>query len=164
MVDQWDAHGKNTPSRYCSRGTYSYEVYGNTFIYNTVKRAMNLRGGKGVIYDNDWTISNFTGTPNATIFLQDYRSNDATCTNAEGYPCIDQINNLYIWNNTLNTNALVNGTDIEVSTTGYNPTHIQSGRDYFPNAPGGGYEPYTYQHLLIPGESRGITYLGVIEK
>lgn len=136
-----DAHG------YCywGRGTVSYEIYNNYISSDRSAYAIDVRGGTGVVYDND-LVGTFLY---ATIHLVNYRSHDATCpeceglcADAEGYPCIDQINELYIWDNTLDESP----TSPSVHSAGSNPDHIQEDRDFYEEELI--YTPYTYPHPL----------------
>ena len=166
------------------RGVRHYEIYENSFSLNYVtnwSRALHLRGGTGVIYNNT-----FSGDFAAPICVVNYRTGDGAghtqcgsnwnrCdgsdpldgnADATGWPCLDQIGRstgaigsqssdpLYEWNNTLN------GTDADISVyTGWNATctnpsmadHIQAKRDYFNDTVKPGYTPYTYPHPLIAG-------------
>jgi len=138
-----DAHG------YCfyGRGTVSYEIYKNTFDVQDTVWYMFIRGGNGVIYDNTMEGSNVTGQH---IVLTNYRSRnsctqcpvDSTCCTS--YPCQDQINNLYIWNNSYKGNPAT----VYVMDENLVRTHIQMDRDFFLYALPD-YKPYTYPHPLI---------------
>jgi hypothetical protein len=134
------------------RGTVSIEVYENTFTTNngSWKRGINLRGGTSAIYNNSW-IGNWSW---GHVRLTNYRSwrdcgtewRGPNCQNGEGYPCQDQINNVYIWNNKYNGGAI----KVEVDGSGNTPNHIKQGRDYFlKEMPG--YTPYPYPHPLTIG-------------
>lgn len=137
-----DAHG------YCfyGRGTVSYEIYNNTIESDHSYRGMFIRGGTGVIYDNT-----FIGDFVKKIHLTNLRSfwsctgsgvSPSTCT--EGYPCRDQINDLYMWNNKLGGNTVTATTMSDGSV----PNHIQEGRDYF-HFQKSEYTPFPYPHPLI---------------
>jgi hypothetical protein len=169
-----------------SRSTYSIEIYENTFITDHVYYGLYIRGGRGVIFNNQ-----ILGDATLPICLTDYRSfytkaqframypsrnlyphwtelvdevqwiednpveaigyDPLTdyCDNV--YPSPDQINNLYIWNNTRN-GVLMNdaGTSTNpyyVRDRGRDRLTVQRDRDYFlTEMPG--YVPYTYPHPL----------------
>jgi Leucine-rich repeat (LRR) protein len=169
-----------------SRSTYSIEIYENTFITDHVYYGLYIRGGRGVIFNNQ-----ILGDATLPICLTDYRSFytkaqfrsmypsrnlyphwteladevqwiEDNPTDAPGYnpltdycdnvyPSPDQINNLYIWNNTRN-GVLMNdaGTSTNpyyVRDRGRDRTTIQRDRDYFlTEMPD--YVPYTYPHPL----------------
>lgn len=142
-----DAHG----NCFAGRGTFSYEIYENE-INSDHKyfHGMFIRGGTGVIYNNT-----FTGSGSVThhIHLTNYQSRSGCgidyckkkdCCPEDGYPCDDQINNLYIWNN------YENGSPVTPSLMDdhFVTTHVQKDRDYFEFAKPG-YAPYTYPHPLI---------------
>jgi hypothetical protein len=130
-----DAHG------YCEvagRGSFTWEVYDNTFtIPSGLEKVMQFRGGQGVVFNN--TIN--TGT--WPIVLTDYMTCSPPCVSTcSGYPCQDQINHAYFWNN-------------KKGGTPFDPTDdcdqvIQLNRDYFTTAMPG-YTPYTYPHPLVGG-------------
>jgi len=147
-----DAHG------YCfyKRGSISYEIYGNTLKSARSWRGMFLRGGTGVVFDNAFLgdeIPDDVDWPNP-IHLTNYRSctacggtgvSPATCE--EGYPCQDQITDLYIWGNTLDGEEVGATVDNTLCDSGEMDLYIQQGRDYF-TVPKPGYTPYTYPHPL----------------
>jgi len=136
-----DAHG----NFFWGRGTVSYEIYSNRIKIpeNRIYYGMYLRGGSGVVFDNS-----FTGRFALPICLANYKSfrsstggTGPTNYGETDYPCIDQINNLYIWNNTTN-GALMNAI---IQDRGWEQTHIQEGRDYF-HSTAPTYVPLTYPH------------------
>lgn len=140
-----DAHG------YCyyKRGTRAFEVYENNIYSEHSYRCMNFRGGTGVVFNNT-----MTGDFTKPIHMTNYRSwtscggtgvEPDSCT--EGYPCQDQIRELYFWNNTYN-NEPVNAT---VDNRGLNTDHIVENRDYF-HMEKPDYTPYTYPHPLVAQE------------
>jgi hypothetical protein len=138
-----DAHG------HCfhHRGTVSYEIYGNTIRSARSFRGMFLRGGTGVVYDNVFAepedgcaLSSCYGI---AISLTNYRSCQ-TCTYGgacSSYPCLDQIHDLYIWNNTYQ------GTEVAPEVASCASSHVVHGRDYF-TAAMPGYAPYPHPHPL----------------
>ncbi|MFP4661916.1 MAG: hypothetical protein ACLFPF_06995 [Halanaerobiales bacterium] len=125
-----DAHGNH----FSGRGTFSYEVYGNT-INSDSWRGMYIRGGTGVIYDND-----LQGNYNYPIHLTNYNSFRGDYEEIE-YPCIDQIHDLYIWDNRYNGEPV----SAEVMQDGNVPLHIQEGRDFF-HEEKADYVPFEYPH------------------
>ena len=135
-----DAHG----NFFADRGTYSVEIYENILNTDRSWYGMNIRGGKGVIFNNS-----FSGdSPNPIVFAS-YRSfveSDTTvCGYTEcDYPVKDQINNFYVWNNTLNGDFI----GVSMQNRGLEAEHIQQDRDYFLfEMPG--YKAYPYPHPLI---------------
>jgi hypothetical protein len=155
---------------YCSqqRGTVSTEIYGNTFVESGpgTMLPIQLRGGSGVVFNNA-----FVGTFNNVLLLKNYRSlsdcySGGQCSARTGcagtladcdsaYPALDQINNLYVWGNTLSGTAF---NTVSVPADGCNAVHIQENRDYFVfEMPG--YTPYPYPHPLAQDE--GIELPGV---
>ena len=93
-----DAHG------YCEvagRGSFTWEVYDNTFtLPPSLDAVMHIRGGQGVVYNN--LNSSETG-PEWAIHLTDYMTCSPPCVDTcSGYPCKDQINHSYFWDNKKN--------------------------------------------------------------
>lgn len=133
-LDAIDAHG------YCEvagRGSFTWEVYGNTIRNNTndAGRLIHLRGGQGVVYDN--TLEGIISHP---IVLTDYMSCSPGCVDTcSGYPCQDQINRAYFWGNTKNGAVITAANNC--------PAVIEEGRDFFSYAMPG-YAPYAYPHPL----------------
>lgn len=149
--DAFDAHG------YCHgsdiRGTRAFEIYGNTFTrsYAGCCRALFLRAGTGVIYNNVFdesggiyywkqpsaiTFYEYRATPGGTGFAScsSECSTSALCATAnggEGWPCCDQIGTgknqanepVYIWGN---VDHLGNAASIYSAV----PDYIQSQDDY----------------------------------
>jgi hypothetical protein len=123
-----DAHGQKF---YWPRGSRRYEVYGNTFNAKRRWVSMNMRGGDGVIFNNV-----FTGSYSYPIrLIHEGNAGDGNCT----YPCVDQIRQLYIWDNTYN------GKGFEVFSE--HPQIVKLNRDYFVKQMTG-YVPYMYPHPL----------------
>jgi hypothetical protein len=159
------------------RGTFSYEIYENTFT-GAHYAPFHMRAGTGVVFSN--TIAGPYG--NSNIYVDNRRSCEAPCQDGPvpwnrcdgnqpmdgnqpggyGYPCRDQIGRstdtgfyttqalepLYEWNN-WDTYA---GTDVDIVL---NPAmcltmtyHIQENRDYYNDTPRPGYTPYAYPHPL----------------
>jgi len=133
-----------------NRGSFSYEIYGNTINSNSsggFYRGMFIRGGTGVIFDNV-----MTGIIQHPIHLSNYRSWASFCSFGGGacteYPCKDQIYGLYIWNNTHNGSLVTAG----IHDEGLVSEHVQEGRDYF-HMEKPGYTPYIYPHPLTAIET-----------
>jgi len=127
-----DAHGLSSSPR----GSRSYEIYENSYTTSgtgTVRTAVGIRGGDGVIFGN---------TVGARIARAvELEVEGFTCGT---YPGKDQIRQLHIWGNTggamagyADANGLANSC----------PASIQAGRDYFTSAKAG-YTPYAYPHPL----------------
>lgn len=77
-------HGAET---YSERGTFSFEIYNNTWTYTAhIWKSLNMRGGTGVIFNNTWY---FVDDPGGTgpWAIGEYRAGN---TQASGIP----------WNNT----------------------------------------------------------------
>ncbi|MDG5816877.1 hypothetical protein QA601_17400 [Chitinispirillales bacterium ANBcel5] len=123
-----DAHGNKF---YWPRGSRSYEIYNNTFDLGHRWVAMYIRGGDGVIFGNTITGS----VINSILLIHEGRSGDGNCN----YPCVDQIRQLHIWDNTFNGNPA----DVHVR----HPSIVRLNRDYFLNE-NQDYEPFTYPHPL----------------
>lgn len=137
-----DAHG----NYFNDRSTYSFEIYNNDLNFERPYHSYGiyLRGGRGVVFNNEMNTSG-SGSLSFPICLANYRSfNDPYAS----YPAPDQINNVYIWNNTYNGSP-VGGS---VQDRGVEQDHIQLGRDYFETQLSG-YTPYTYPHPLAGGSS-----------
>ena len=103
----FDAHGDTR-----NRGVVAIEIYENTFPNSEARRGIYYRGGGGIIFNNKWggdstyggriqpTEENEAcnacaeGSPNCDVGLCWYEDGDST-------PCGDEINNAYMWNNSL---------------------------------------------------------------
>ena len=86
-----------------ARGAISIELYNNAIITGSAYRIIYMRGGRGIIANNAFTI------PCQMVHF----------TEEEGYPCVgspgppyrttwpaeDQVNNFFIWGNTINGGA-----------------------------------------------------------
>jgi hypothetical protein len=130
-VQAIDAHG---PGYGSSRGSRSYEIYGNTVDNENTScwTAIYIRGGDGVIYNNTM----FHGITTAPIMLY----NDS---GGPPYPALDQIRELYVWENYYDGSLTVPAN----WSPGAPDRVVQEGRDYF-NYPRPDYTPYTYPHPL----------------
>jgi hypothetical protein len=159
------------------RGTFSYEIYENTFT-GAHYAPFHMRAGTGVVFGN--TIAGPYGNPN--IYVDNRRSCEAPCQDGSvpwnmcdgnqpmdgnqpgghGYPCRDQIGRstdtgfyasqalepLYEWDNW----DTYHGADVDIVL---NPSmcstmayHIQENRDFYNDTPRPGYTPYIYPHPL----------------
>ena len=127
-VQAVDSHG---PGYGSSRGSRSYEVYENTINNEntTCWVAMYIRGGDGVIFNNNI----YGGISTAPIMLV----NDS---GGLPYPALDQIRELYLWNNKYEDNPTI-------PTNWSSDRVVQENRDYF-NYEHPDYTPYTYPHPL----------------
>ncbi len=130
-----DAHGNWE----YGRGSRSYEIYGNKVNSGHSYMGMYIRGGTGVIFDNE-----LNGDFTRPLVLENYRSFNVR---GEKYPSKDQISDLNVWNNK------VNGKDVVpfVNDRGKTREHIKHNRDYFTSGKAG-YTPFAYPHPLR-GES-----------
>lgn len=162
------SHGTESGGR--NRSIRSYEIYANRWHLGQQKErwtAIFLRGGTGVIFDNQ-----VTGRYGSFALATNYRSSAAyapwgKCDGSSrwdgneepnGYPAIDQIGRstdsgpgtrqeldpLREWNNTLGGKDA----DIAVSGTGAVHVHIKELRDFLNDTPRAGYVPYAYPHPL----------------
>jgi hypothetical protein len=144
LWDIIDAHG------YCEvqgRGSFTWEVYNNKFnLASNLNRIIHFRGGQGVVFNNNININ-----ASWPIVLDEYAKCNLPCVaTCSSYPCKDQINNSYFWNNKRNC-----GSDLDNCTSGttFTATNdctdvIQKGRDYWDSAMPN-YTPYTYPHPLV---------------
>lgn len=128
-----DAHG----NFYYGRGSRKYEIYGNKIKSGGSFQGMYIRGGTGVIYDNE-----FIGNFEHPIVLENYRSFQKNASGkyyAENYPAPDQINDLHIWDNKHN------GKEPEpfMRDRGLTRQHIKKDRDFFMRKKSG-YKAYPY--------------------
>jgi len=127
-----DAHGLSSSTR----GSRSYEIYGNRYSANLKhglqRSAIGIRGGDGVIFDN---------------VVADKISR-AIELDEEGFACgvypgQDQIRSLYIWNN-----SYERADDrFEAGIDNQCPASIGLNRDYFLKARPA-YRPFGYPHPL----------------
>jgi len=178
-ADLHDAHGLCLVASN-GAGSRGGEIYANTIQGTGYDRALIMRGGSWLIYDNVIT----AGGGNA-IELNEYRasSSSSQCSSTNGlapimppwpvptgaawgandpwipavtdgshYPLPQQIFNTYAWNNTAPGGSLINPVvPVDVVQT----TYIQNNRDYFASATKpsalSSYTPYTYPHPLQGG-------------
>jgi len=129
-----DAHGMGWGS---ARGTRAVEIYAN-LIEKPVDTwaGVVIRGGGGVIFGN--TIK---GYRNPILLVAEWGTPDAL---KSSYPAFDQINDLWLWDNSDGRRAV--GPVVDETATGL----VKEGRDYFTD-PQSGYTPYTYPHPLAQG-------------
>lgn len=125
-----DAHGPYWGS---TEGTRAVEIYGNVIEDpepDGSERAIGIRGGGGVIFDNI-----IRGYEYGVMLIiedkQDLRS----------YPIYHQVHDLYIWNNTCNS------TEVIVQNENRARGYIKEDRDFYLHAKPG-YKPYRYPHPL----------------
>jgi hypothetical protein len=104
-------------------------------------------------------------TENSMIHLTNYRSWTSCGGNSvdpdsceEGYPCVDQLQELHIWNNTYNSVAF----SATVDDRGLNTEHLQENRDYF-HSQMPGYTPHTYPHPLVSDGTTSVEKLDNIK-
>jgi len=133
-LDTIDAHGH---CEVAGRGSFTWEVYNN--VFNTPNesndiRLMHFRGGQGLVYGNS-----ASGRTTINISLNEYAYCSPPCVEScSSYPCKDQINHTYIWNNA------------QIWLWDSCENAIQKGRDYYETQMPG-YTPYTYPHPLVGG-------------
>jgi hypothetical protein len=130
-----DAHGMGYGSPH---GTQYVEIYRN-IIQDPLNGecGIGIRGGAGVIFDNI-----IQGYKNPILLILEWGTPEIY--KAE-YPALDQIHELYIWDNQIKGGP----TEPQVDETGVG--FIELGRDYF-TQPLIGYTPYIYPHPLASGE------------
>jgi hypothetical protein len=129
-----DAHGMGYGSPH---GTRYIEIYHNDIVdpvYDVC--GIGIRGGSGVIYEN--TIQ---GYKNPILLILEWGTPDKYKVQ---YPALDQIQQLYIWDNQVRGGSL----EPQVDATGAG--FIESERDYF-TRPLVGYVQYIYPHPLANG-------------
>jgi hypothetical protein len=159
-----DAHGDCICSS-IGAGARGGEIYQNTF-----KGTMNkhnkvlLRGGTWLVYDNTFLTESVSVL--GQMALKEYRADPSGCTQCtttcssqvpwnrcvtdspSQYPLPQQISGSYFWNNKYNGSNILPVVD----QGGYQPTYIQSNRDYFTSTTKlptlASYVPYTYPHPL----------------
>lgn len=126
-----DAHGPYWGSRV---GTQMVEIYNNTIVdpeANGNERAIGIRGGGGVIFNNV-----IRGYIYAVMLIieegQDLKS----------YPVFHQVHDLYIWNNSFDGEQ-----EIIIQRENRATQFIKENRDFF-IYPKDGYKPFTYPHPL----------------
>jgi len=130
-----DAHG----NKFFGRGSRTYEIYGNKINSGHSYMGMYIRGGTGVIYDNQFS-GDFTRPVTLTM---ESKNNGA-------YPAQDQIKDLYLWNNK------VNGQDITPHMPEGKPREfVKENRDFFMKKKDG-YTPYAYPHPLRGEKSSNV--------
>jgi hypothetical protein len=124
------------------RGTSRFEFYGNEVkLGGNIYQLMDLRGGSHLIHDNTFTTKDGS-TPN----IVDFRDEECDPNNTPGvpqrsstqWPCEDQINASFIWNNTLNgqpNNKVGVGKFGNSNANNGDPFYIKEGRDYWTKAP-----------------------------
>jgi hypothetical protein len=121
------------------RGGRCAEIYNNVFTVTAGNRtwgSLKLRSGGGAIFNNS-----FSNPDYAIIFELENGSYNAT---NGWYPALDQIHDMYIWNNS--TQNLRNG--FIYCYYHNSEDFIQEDRDYFLRSPEG-YVPCQYPHPLI---------------
>jgi len=138
-----DAHGNWE----YGRGSRSYEIYGNKVNSGHSYMGAFIRGGTGVIYDNE-----FNGSFTHPLVLENYRSFNVA---NETYPSIDQINNLHIWDNKVNGNEVVPF----IHDRGRSREHIQHNRDYF-TTKNENYSAFTYPHPMRSTHNESVSNNG----
>lgn len=129
-----DAHGMGYGS---AHGTQYVEIYRNVIqdpVYGEC--GIGIRGGAGVIFENI-----IQGYKNPLLLILEWGTPDAYKAK---YPALDQIQDLYIWDNQITGGHA----QPQVDETGKD--FIELGRDYFTEALTG-YAAYPYPHPLANG-------------
>jgi hypothetical protein len=129
-----DAHGMGFGS---AHGTQFVEIYHNKIedpVYDEC--GIGIRGGSGVIFENT-----LQGFKNPILLILEWGTPEIY--KAE-YPALDQIHDLYIWDNQITGGP----SEPQVDETGVG--FIEAGRDFFLE-PMPGYTPYEYPHPLADG-------------
>ena len=124
-----DAHGNKHGWK---RGSRSYEIYGNKIKAVHRWAGINIRGGDGVIFDNE--IEGEFISP--LHLMHEGREGDGNCE----YPCLDQIRKIHIWGNTYNGQKIL----LKIR----HPHLIQYDREVILDTLPG-YKPYRYPHPLV---------------
>jgi hypothetical protein len=140
---QVDMHG----NYYGDRGGYSAEIYSNKLYSDHSWCGIYMRGGRGLITNND-----FYGSYNNPIVLANDGSYlpSASSPRDTSHPAPDQINNFDIWNNRLNGTAITDVPPVPdhfVLGRGNESTMIQVNTDYW-ESNHNGYSFATYPHSL----------------
>ncbi len=129
-----DAHGMGYGS---SHGTRYVEIYQNVIDDPEDNWCgIGIRGGAGVIFKNT-----IRGYQNPVLLILEWGTPENL---KESYPALDQVRDLYIWDNGTTTGLV----DPRVDETGKG--FIEVGRDYFVQ-PKPGYSPFQYPHPLADG-------------
>jgi len=126
-----DAHGPYWGS---NEGTRWVEIYNNLVEFpapDGLERAIGIRGGGGVIFDN--IIKGYTY--GVMLMMEDGQD-------LSSYPVYHQVHDLYIWNNS--TDGLG---EVIVQNVNRAPYLIKENRDFF-RYPMPDYIPYLYPHPL----------------
>jgi len=129
-----DAHGMGYGS---AHGTRYVEIYHNVMsdpIYDEC--SIGIRGGAGVIFENA-----IQGYKNPILLILEWGTPDQYKAK---YPVLDQIQELYIWDNQITGGP----TEPRVDETGVR--FIEAGRDYF-TQPLPSYVPYENPHPMACG-------------
>lgn len=166
QTEQNEAHGLCICDS-TGRGTRGGEIYNNEYTGSQIGIPIHIRGGWWLIYNNTFTANGWRDTP---ICLREYRTSSGSCddctsacdgisgwrpcvNNGSYYPLAEQIQNTYVWGNTLNGAA----TTASIPNEGVQLLYLQQGRDYWnvssladAKAQGlsASYAPYTYPHPL----------------
>jgi hypothetical protein len=135
-----DTHGQEYGG---ARGSRSFEIYGNVINNGDTWPGIWIRGGDGVIFDNQ--INQVTHA----IFL----SNKSNASHEQ--PIVeDQTTMLYAWDNTHNGSpvgvTVRSGHEHLFEDVAVDGTHYG---DMYHHEPMPGYEPYPYPHPLVGGEA-----------
>ena len=114
------------------RGGIMCEFYNNTVRWGNAFRIIWFRGGRNIVANNA-----FYGNLNGALvaFDEEGISNVIPPTRTLGWPAEDQVNNTFIWNNTVNGSTQDPAT-IYCWQSGSHP-YIQLGRDYWLEPPSG---------------------------
>lgn len=119
------------------KGSRYYEIYNNKMKVTHRWLGMRIRGGDGVIFDNE-----LSGDITYPIdLMHEGKDGDGNCS----YPCEDQIRDLYMWGNTYN------GKPSPINVR--HPSLIKENRDFFVKQKEG-YKPFQYPHPLTLSDNK----------
>lgn len=172
-ADLHDAHGLCIVSSN-GAGARGGEIYANTISGTGFNRALQIRGGSWLIYDNVITAGH-------DIEFNEYRAESGGCdttnklglmppwpvppgaqwsanaawiprvTNGNAWPLPQQVFNTYVWNNRTPSGTLIS----PAVPTSLERAYIQDNRDYFSAATQpsriSSYKPFAYPHPLRGG-------------
>jgi hypothetical protein len=117
------------------RGGISCEFYNNTVRFPTSFRLIWFRGGRNIVANNTF-IGSLGSGPVVAFDEEEGFGGSGISPTRTSWPAEDQVNNTFIWNNTLNGNP-VTASSIFCWNSG-SSAYIQKDRDYWLSAPSSG--------------------------